>query len=197
MRKILARWGLAVAALLLSGCAGTDFVRPDSDSLKNGQATYAQVRARMGEPRREGTFIKNDKTLKTATYAYAATGGQPRHQGVTPARAMSFYFYNDTLVGQDFISSFAEDHSDFDESKIKDLVKGSSTRAEVIRLLGRPAGHYIYPMIKAQNGEAVVYVYAETTGSVFNLKFFRKTLVVTFDAAGVVTDVEYSSSGNR
>ena len=197
MRTILARWGLAVAALLVSGCAGTDFVRPDTSFLVNGQTTYAQIVARMGMPRREGTVLKNDKTVNTATYAYATAGGQPHHTGVTPARAIGFYLLGGTLVGHEFISSFAEDHSDFDENRVKDIVKGKTTRAELTQMLGRPSGAYIYPMIKAQTGEAAVYAYAETTGSVFNLKFFRKTLVVTFDAAGVATDVEYASSGNQ
>jgi len=191
------RWMIAFFALALSGCAGTDFVRPDTDFLKNGQTTYAQVIARMGAPRREGSVVKNERTIKTASYAYAATGGKPLHEGVTPARAMGFYFYDDTLVGHEFISSWAEDNSDFDESKVKDIVKGKTTRAELAQLLGKPAGHYIHPLIKPATGDAAVYAFAETSGSVFNLKFFRKVLVVTFDTAGVVADVDYSSSGSR
>jgi hypothetical protein len=188
---------IAVAALTLSGCAGTDFVRPDTAFLKNGQTTFAEVVARMGTPRREGSVIKNERTIKTASYAYAATGGKPLHEGVTPARAMGFYFYENTLVGHEFISSWAEDNSDFDESKVKDIVKGKTTRAELAQLLGKPAGYYIHPLIKPTAGDAAVYAFAETSGSVFNLKFFRKVLVVTFDIAGVVADVDYSSSGSR
>ena len=184
-------------AFSLFGCAGTDFIRPDTDFLKNGQTTYGQILARMGAPRREGTVIKNEKTVKTASYGYASVGGKPLHDGVTPARAMGFYFYNDVLVGHEFISSWAEDNTDFDESKVQAIVKGKTTRAELAQLLGKPAGYYIYPLIKATSGEASVYAFVETSGSAFNLKFFRKTLVVTFDAAGVVSDVEYSSSGSR
>jgi outer membrane protein assembly factor BamE (lipoprotein component of BamABCDE complex) len=196
MRRLLK--GLAAAALLgLSGCAGTDFVRPDLDALKNGQTTYAQVVAKMGPPQREGAEIKNEKTLKTATYAYAAVSGQPLRPGVTPARAIGFHFYNDTLVGHEFISSWLEDNSDFDENKVKDIAKGKTTRAQLAQLLGKPAGHYIYPMIKDAAGEAAVYAYVETSGSAFNLKFYRKVLVVSFGADGVVTDVDYNSSGSR
>ena len=197
MHKTFKQWALAAAALMLSGCAGTDFVRPDASSLVNGQTTFAQLRASMGAPWREGTVLKNEKTLKIASYAYASTGGQPRHPGVTPARAISLYFYDDTLVGHEFVSSWAEDHTDFDEGKVKDVVKGKTTRAELTQLLGKPSGYYIYPMIKATTGEAAAYVYSETSGSVFNLKIFRKRLVVTFDAAGVASDVEFTSSGTR
>ena len=188
---------LLAGLLALCGCAGTDFVRPDTDSMKVGQASHAQVIARMGPPQREGSIVKNDKTVKTATYAYASVGGKPKNPGVTPARAMSFYFYGDTLVGQEFISSWAEDNTDFDEGKVKDIVKGKTTRAELTGLLGKPAGYHVHPLIKPETGEAMVYAYAETSGTAFNLKFFRKVLVVTFDAAGVVVDVDFSLSGSK
>lgn len=184
----------AVSAIsALFGCAGTDFVRPDSQDLKNGQTTYAQVVARMGEPRREGSVIKNDQTLKTASYGYASFGGKPRREGVTPARSIGFYFYNDTLVGHEFISSWDEDHTDFDDGKIKNIIKGKTTRAEVVRLLGKPSGYYIFPLIKASTAEAAVYAYVEVRG----FTPYTKLLVVTFDAAGIVTDVEFTSSGSR
>ena len=197
MRLTLQNLFAACLVAVLSGCAGTDFVRPDMEAMKNGQASYGQVMARMGPPRSEGSATKNEKTVKTATYAYASVGGKPLRAGVTPARAASFYFYNDTLVGHEFISSWAEDNTDFDEGKIGDIVKGKTTRTGLAQLLGKPAGSYIYPMIKATTGDAAVYLYAETSGTAFNLKFFRKVLVVTFDAAGIVSDVDFSSSGNR
>jgi hypothetical protein len=189
-------FSIGVIATLI-GCAGTNFVRPDSESLKNGRTTYVQIVARMGEPRREGTIIKNDKTIKTAAYAYASVGGKPHNDGVTAARAMVFYFYNDTLVGHEFVSSWADDNTDFDESKINLVIKGKTTRIELSNLLGTPSGYQVAPLIKSPNGEAAVYVYTETRGSSFNLKFFRKVLAVTFDNAGIVTDIEFASSSTK
>jgi hypothetical protein len=182
---------------VLSGCAGRDFVRPASETFRNGHTTYPEIVARFGPPYREGSVVKNDKTVKTIGYAYAAAGGQPHRAGVTPARAMGFYFYDGVLVGHEFVSSWAEDHSDFDEGKVKDIMKGKTTRAELIALLGKPAGYYIYPMIKTSPGDAAAYVYTETRGSAFNLSFYRKLLLVTLDAAGVVSDVEFTSSGMK
>ena len=54
-----------VAVLLLaglSGCAGTNFVRPDSDSLKNGQTTYSQVIANLANP------AKRDPSSRTSRH---------------------------------------------------------------------------------------------------------------------------------
>jgi hypothetical protein len=177
----------------LYGCAGRDFVRPDAQGLKNRETTYAQVLASMGQPRQEGSVIKNEKTVKTASYAYASLGGKPLHEGVTAARAASLYFYNDTLVGHEFISSWADDHTDFDETKIDRIVKGKTTRSEVLTLLGKPSGYYVYPLIKSPTGEATVHAYLEVRG----FTPFRKLLIVTFDAGGIVTDVEYTSAGSR
>jgi hypothetical protein len=191
MRITHALAALAMAALF--GCAGTDFVRPDAQELKVGQTTYAQVIAKMGQPRREGTVIKNERTIKTASYAYAAAGGQPLHQGVTPARALGLYFEKDTLVGHEFISSWAEDNTDFDEGRIKDIVKGKTTRAQVVQLLGKPAGFYTHPMIKASPGEALVYAYVEVRG----FTPYSKVLVVTLDASGAVSDLEFRTSGSN
>jgi hypothetical protein len=197
VRLILKGMAAGCLAFALFGCAGTDFVRPETDSFKYGQTSFSQVVAKMGAPRREGTVIKNEKTVQTISYAFASVGGKPLHEGVTAARAVAFYFYNDALVGQEFVSSWAEDNTDFDENKVQSIVKGKTTRGELARLIGKPGGRYIYPLIKATTGDADVYAFSETRGSAFNLKFFRKVLIVTFDASGVAADVEYSSSGTR
>ena len=196
MHRMLSGFAIAAGLLALAGCAGTDFVRPDPESFRNGQTTYAQIVARMGKPWREGAAMKNEKSIKSANYAYANTGGKALRNGVIPARMANFHFHNDTLVGHDFASSWADDNTDFDENKVKDIVKGKTTRAQLTQLMGKPAGSYIFPMIKSESGDAAVYTYNETSGSAFNLKFFRKDLVVTFDKAGVVADIEFSSSGS-
>jgi len=43
----------------------------------------------------------------------------------------------------------------------------------------------------------VIYSYSHAKGSAFNMKFYNKSLIVSFDAAGVVTDLEYASNGEK
>lgn len=184
--------------LMLSGCAGTDFVRPSQDAFKLGRTTYAEVVKQLGEPRREGTLLKNEKNLKSITYAFAASGGEPLEKDVIPARAMSYYFLDSTLVGQEFVSSFKDDHSNFDDTKVSAIIKGKTTRSEVTKLLGRASGSYIPPVVKATSGEAMGYTYVTTSGGVLSgFKFFRKALLVSFDERDLVSDVDYSTSGSR
>jgi len=177
-------------ALLLSGCAGTNFVRVTNDELILGQTTQQQVKSRLGSPYREGVVVKNDQQLKTASYAYAAS--DTAAEGAIAARSQGFYFFNEQLVGYEFTSSWKEDSTDFDSGKVSQIKKGESTKTDVMRLLGTPGGKYIYPVIPNNSEEAVNYLYQQGKGTVFNLKFLQKLLVVTFSKQGVVTNVEYT-----
>ena len=183
---------------MLVGCGGKDFVRPGPDELKLGQTTYAQVIQRLGEPRRTSDVLKNGKNVKAVTYAYASKGGEPFEADVTPARAVSYFFYNDVLVGQVFISSFKSDNSNFDEKQVESIKKGQTTRAEVIKLMGEPTAAFLPPMVKETSGEAIGYTYQAIRGGLFSgLKASTKAVRISFDEKGVVSDVEYSSSGNK
>ena len=89
------------------------------------------------------------------------------------------------------------DSTDFDESKISEIKEGNTTIQEVIELLGSPNGEYIFPLATNETEKAKVYLYSQVKGSVFNMKFYRKLLVVTHDENGIVTEVEYESSGEK
>ncbi|MEX2221253.1 MAG: hypothetical protein WEG40_05575 [Candidatus Rokuibacteriota bacterium] len=64
-------------------------------------------------------------------------------------------------------------------------------------LLGPPHGVYRYPLVADQDTRATVYLYEQTRGTALNLKIYRQILVVQFDSAGVVKDVEFSATGER
>jgi hypothetical protein len=185
------------ATVLMAGCAGTNFKRPDAQALVVGKSTSADVTRVMGDPRQVGEALKNEQKIKIARYSYAATSGDSLYPGVIPARAMSFSTFNDLLVGQQFLSSFKEDATEFDDSKIKDIVKGKTTKDEVISLLGKPAGEAIYPVIKRVGDTALVYGYSHVKGNAFNLRNYSKSLMVSIDSAGIVADVDYSSGGEK
>ncbi len=152
----------------------------------------------MGGPApQSGELLRNGEKLKSARYAYAEGAGTGKYPGVVPARAMVFLTHNDLLVTEEFVSSFSNDATDFDESKVPSIVKGKTTRAEVITLLGTPNGSGVYPFIKNRNESALIYSYSHAKGSAFSMKFFSKSLIVSFGAAGLVTDVEYVSNGEK
>jgi outer membrane protein assembly factor BamE (lipoprotein component of BamABCDE complex) len=193
-------WGaaiVAVAALALSGCAGTNFVRPEPSSFVLGQTTQQEISQKMGKPYRTGTVEKNGKTLQSASYAYANVGGEALYSGITAARSQGFYFLNSTLVGTEFSSSFKTDATDFDETKVAQIEKGKSTKANVIQLFGPPGGDFMAPLTANAADRALVYLYSQTRGSAFNLRFYTKSLVVAYNETGVVTDVQYTAQGTK
>jgi outer membrane protein assembly factor BamE (lipoprotein component of BamABCDE complex) len=199
MKSSVVKFAVISFALFLAGCAGTKFVRLADDSLVLGQTTQEQIRARLGTPYREGEITKNGQQLQTLSYAYSSSsaGGGADAFGITPARSQGFIFLKDKLVGYEFASSYKEDSTNFDSEKIPQIKTGVSTRSDVVRLLGNPGGKYIYPLIADTNDEATNYMYMQTRGTAINLKSYQKLLVVTFNAQGVVTNVEYTESGEK
>ncbi|WOX05743.1 outer membrane protein assembly factor BamE domain-containing protein [Microbulbifer pacificus] len=182
---------------ILTGCAGTNFKRLTNDQLSYGIDTSEIIRQKLGKPYSEGVITKNDKQFKTMSYAYASAGGDAAQEGVTAARSQGLYFYENKLVGDEFTSSWAVDSTDFDESKISQIKKGSTTISEVESLLGAPSGQYLYPLVTNENEKAKIYMYSQTKGSAFNLKFYQKLLVLSYDASGVVTNIEYTEQGSK
>lgn len=188
---------LAATLIGVTGCAGSNFTRPAEGELTVGKATKAEVAGRMGDPMQTGELLKNDRKLAQVRYAYAAAGGESAYPGVTPARSMAFTFFNDTLTSKQFVSSFKSDSTDFDAAKSQSITKGKTTKQEVISLLGKPSGEAVYPFIKSAGDQAYIYSYVQAKGSVFNMKFYSKVLVISFDDRNIVTDVEFSSSGEQ
>ncbi|HWM29418.1 MAG TPA: hypothetical protein VNQ14_13225 [Woeseiaceae bacterium] len=188
---------VVILAVLVSACAGTNFKRPDPQALIVGKSNSSDVVNVMGAPGQTGELLKNNEKVRILRYAYAEGAGTGRYPGVTPARAMVFYTVNDVLVGLEFVSSFADDATDFDESKLSAITKGKSTRADVVALLGQPIGNVVYPLVKNKGETGIVYAYSHVKGTVFNMTQYSKTLIVSFDANHVATEVEYVSTGEK
>ena len=189
-------FALLALVLVSAGCAGRDFKRPASESLAVGQATEAEIRQRFGTPYREGTVLKNNETMKILSYAYATTASSAPG-GLVPARAQEFYLWRDVLVGHHFTSSFPDDKTDFDGTRASEIKKGETTEAAVVSLLGPSHGAYRYPLIADKDARAAVYLFEQVKGTSFNLKFYRQILVVQYNGAGVVKDLEYTATGER
>src|SRR5207245_6007093 len=140
--RLTARLALAFSIAIV-GCAGA---QPAKDGLALGRTSRQEILQRLGSPYREDTVTKNGKQLKTMTYAFATTGGTPVRAGVSATRGQGFYFFDDNLAGNDFSSSWKEDRTDFDGPKGPQIRKGVTTPDEALRLIGRPAGKYGYPL---------------------------------------------------
>ena len=197
MRKLI----LIFLFLLLSGCAGTNFVRQQDDSFKLGQSSYQQVIDKMGPPRMIDEILRNGVTIQKVMYSYAITTGEAYMPDIIPAKAQIYLFENKTLIGEGYVSSFKSDATYFDESKISLIIKGKTTKQEVINLLGRPTFKAIPPFTKEGN-DAIGYEYTAARGG-FGLialvkgsfRVHTKSLVISLNQNNIVEDVEYNKTG--
>ena len=198
---ILLAFGLA---LWTAGCVRPgDFVRPSWDFRQLGKTTYTEIVARFGRPNSERTNLESKQTVKTISYWYAGTisYGRPAND-----RIIEFHFVDLVLVGYKFASTFKEDDTNFDETKISEIKKGETTQAQVIRLMGQPTGESIFPLVQRKEKQNLVYWYQQRRnvqregdwiGWSSEWRHYRKVLIVTVGENGVVTDVTFSESGKK
>lgn len=187
-----------IGAVVLSACTTTTgFIKTPDEQLVIGKTSEAEIRQLRGKPYQQSAGTKNDKPIKTLSYAYASTGGEANALDVTAAKSQNFYIFQDKLAGHEFVSSWKEDSTDFDETKIAKIQKDVTTRSEVIKIMGPPSGKYGYPLIPGREDEALVYAYNHVKGAAGNLKRYNKLLVVSFNKQGIVSNVEYTSSGEK
>lgn len=177
--------------------AGRDFVRPSPGSLVIGETTTSEVLARYGTPQSTGSETRGGQRIDNIFYSYASNE-KAVVNGATPARVLLFSFLNGRLVGYEFISSYPKDHTRFDPSKRSNIHIGSSTREDVINLMGAPNGELSGPLVDPPAEYALVYSYYHTQVSVgfmdMRMHQRRMQLLVLLGAGGIVQDVKYSES---
>ncbi len=189
--KLVKCFFIIAAVFSLAACsAGVDFVKPSDGKIIIGKSTKAQVISVMGEPNGKGSKIANGEDVESITYAYASVTGDAIFEGVTPARAMSFLFNNDLLVGEEFTSSFKSDSTYFNKDLVKSIKEGMSKK-EVLAVMGAPGGEFRYPMISDKSGSAMVYSFTQTRG----FKSQITTCVIELDQSGVVVKTDFQQVG--
>jgi hypothetical protein len=180
---------VAILAVVLAGACllGADFSRPDPASFTLGQTTEQEIRARFGKPSGQVNARVGDKLVTTLRYAYA----EARSVAV-PVRIMAYAFHEGRLVGFDYMSSFAADQTVFDELAAKRIRRGISTRAEVLDLMGKPSGQFIYPSsyagLPGHHADVYSHSRSEKLPSGVTLETTTKVLTVVFDEHDVVAE---------
>ena len=181
---------------ILTGCAGRDFTRPDRENLSLGKTTYEDIVQKYGDYYLLVTTTKNGETIKQISYSYARAAP---YTTSLQARTAIFYFMNGMLIGYQYSSSFSDDKTKFDESKVTAIKRGETSKAQVIALLGNPVGYYKNPLIKEKNHIGLVYTDYETWRIPFTSKprYIIKTLIVSCGPDEVVMSTDISSSESQ
>jgi len=197
IRKII---GLLVVLLLSFPAlvtADTAFSCPDPGLVILNATTRDEIEKAYPYGSQPGSVFRNGETVEIVTYTQTSVRKSLAvAKKVTPARALSFYFLDGILVGYEFVSSFKEDHTDFDDAQVAEIKQGETTIEDVADLLGKACGQHVYPLVSGDAKRALVYSYTQVKGT-FKLQIFTKTLLVTTDSSGVVMEVTLEASGER
>jgi len=199
------RYQLAAAVVvawlfILGGCASTsgtldrNFVRPGAEEWVLGKARYSDIVAKYGPPSDEHMLRGQTPPLKHVSYTFLRGEEPAIAPGIIPVRSIAFYFHNDVLVAESFYSTFRSDHTNFDESKRSQIVKGKTKASDVVALLGRPASKSIDPLARSKERQATYgYVFITVADSILPTTT-TKQLVVVIGEDHVVTDSSFEMS---
>jgi hypothetical protein len=177
-----------LAAVLAGACLlGADFSRPDPASFTLGKTTEHEIRQRFGQPDGQATGQVGDQPVLVLRYTHTAMASDQ-----VAARAMVYTFSGGRLVGFDYSSSFAADQTTFDESAVKRIKRGQTTRAETLALLGKPTGQFIYPSayapVPGRHTDVYSYSRTERTSAGETLQQVSRVLALVFDERDVVVE---------
>ena len=198
----------------LTGCAaapqGAGVNRPVGRNYPNdvltrfvlGQTNLEDAESLLGAPMRQSSVHGTAKLTPTQTvsgtpltftmlnYYYLPNGnGRPISQH--PYKNLTCAFADGRLIGYDTASTMPGDIlPPIDESRLKSLHQGMTTRAEAIALIGRPTGQVLH-VFGSDSGTSEIS-YGSTT--VNNGTVDARILKVFFDKVGTVSS--YSVTEN-
>jgi hypothetical protein len=193
---------LAVLCLVLltaaCGSVGRDFPTPANDEMTLGQMTPTEAFKRFGEPFRKSVVASSGGNLNVQTTDERPASLRPAAvEGVTQvwtyiytvssgSRSMLLTFWNDRLVFYNFASNFSDQSTNFEEGKVSEIRRGSTTYADVVALLGKPSGQGVFPVVATRGHRLVVYQSGKSNSQTRTMAFKRLELAV--DARDVVVD---------
>lgn len=199
--KYLGLTAIAALTVALSGCSTTFGVPFDGAALRQltpGVSTKSDLVAKVGPQVRPevvtmkkdlaGTDLPNPLIVEHTSYYFTDKAAPSISPDVNPSRIGFVDIVDSSVVFSNYSSSFAADSTDFDESKVSQVVKGKSTEQDVIAIFGQPSGRAIYPYAKEPGGSRISYLnisYNKTTN-----KIRSKAYVVYLDKQRVVSDFD-------
>jgi hypothetical protein len=185
---------LGLALLVLVGCAGQQFLRPQNDTINIGKMSYQEIINNYGEPRRTGTIIQNNLTIKTISYSHAVA--IPFTTKVS-SKALVFSFHENLLVGYDYVSSFDEDKSEIELSEdITKKIKVGDSKSKAISLLGKPHGQFTFPLLEKKGSTSLRYTLFNSTRVPFLglAQFESKTMSIILNEKDIITEIKFSET---
>jgi hypothetical protein len=191
---------MALAGWLAASCApvrtaGRDFPTAAFGTLRLRQTTDSQVEAVLGPPFKrlavQGTTANpagpvppgTPFSLAILTYEFGISNGGPTVAGHPVGKFATLVFLGGTLAAYDLNSSIPGDaNPPIDEQRLSLLKQGSTTRNDIIGLLGTPSGQSMALSFLPQDHGHVTYAWTHIDASGVR----HKLLVIELDAHDVM-----------
>jgi len=188
---------LTLGGILLSACsAGTNFERPSADAIVLGKTTPDQITKTMGKPWKKLATESNGKKLEVIIYSYAEEYSPVGGPNAALGRTIQLTFADGRLAGHEFFSSFKNDHTDFDVSRIKEIRKSAHSTEDVLHILGAPTGQQVYPLIDDAEQLRWSYRYQQIPPRGIKVQYV-KILHIYFDKNRKVKNLNFEEKGKR
>lgn len=199
MKKIVFIVGTALFMLIFNSfsLAAQKVQYPAPGVLVPGETTYDQVIELYGKPEKKPVSEETEEGTLLSIY-YIESGSM--RKGFLPMRHLGFNFKDNILTGFDWFSSFKDESSDYDDTKIDRIKKGETTWEQVIQLMNCKYGIYTYPKTDSPDDRALVYMYSHhevLVGFKTKTNVYTKVLIVVCDKDGIVKDVQTALNGEK
>ncbi len=139
MKKILL---LTMVILLFAGCAtvGRNFSLENVSELVLRETTKSDAKFLFGEPNSLTASSNNDGDIEVMNYVYASGS-----LASATARVLFLEFKENKLNAYVYNSGFKEDETIFNYDSKDNIVRNSSTKEDVLSIMGAPSGKALYP----------------------------------------------------
>jgi hypothetical protein len=168
----------------------------DLDLHKMRSTEYTDT---FGEPFRTTNLTTSDGKYKQVWYHSSI---RDYLVGNVSRRNLLLEFKDDELNAYIYASSFDEDKTQIDLTKVDQIKIGTSSKNDIFTLLGKPYGKAICPSVLvdfkdncAKATEIWAWLKFDKTGSIAgNDPRGRKSLFIMFDASGRVIDIKATAN---
>jgi outer membrane protein assembly factor BamE (lipoprotein component of BamABCDE complex) len=188
MKRILFYYSVTLIMLTLISCSvsvGRQFNYTNRSQLLTGTTTKDEAHQLLGEPSEKKFSSNKDGNFETWYYKYIH--GSPRPVNL---RGLMLEFRNGLLNGYSYMSSYADDSTDFNDENSSKIKIGVSSQHDVDIIMGTPSGKFLCPSAyieKCKSGvEAWTWQYINSS----TMKI--KTAKITFSESKIVSDVTFN-----
>jgi hypothetical protein len=195
-------WPAIALAVLLGACAtpsaGPDFARPNFTGSAP-KLTEAEIIGQLGQPFSRGQLLKHGHLISTLNYVRLTgeCGDRVRYR-----KRCLFFFAGPKYLGFSYFSGAPQDQVSFDERQVANVVKGKTSKSEVLSMFGSPNAVLLYPATPDATGSAdyaaregdFLFDYGYHVFTIDRAWFENKDLRIVFDANGTAKDVIFAAS---